>query len=55
MKYVNEGESSDFAYHMANLKELDPDQLVNDLGLTTEQILARFKDEAIAFIYENYL
>ena len=37
---------TDIVYHMENLRALDPDQLVSDLGLTTDQILAAFSKEA---------
>jgi hypothetical protein len=46
--------TTDFDYHMKNLRELDPDQLVSDLGLTTEEILAAFYKDAAAFIYKEF-
>jgi len=43
-----------FQYHWENLEALDPDQLVSDLGLTTEDILAAFKEAARDFIKEEF-
>lgn len=43
-----------FMYHWNNLKELDPDQLVTDLELTTEDILERFSHEAEEFIKREF-
>lgn len=47
-------ELHDFQYHMTNLEALDPDQLVADLGLTTDQILNAFMPEAIEFINKEF-
>jgi len=44
----------DLQYHMVNLSQLDPDQLVSDLGLTTEQILSAFHKEAEDFIEREF-
>lgn len=44
----------DFRYHWENLEALDPDQLVSDLGLSTEDILTRFRDVAEDFIEREY-
>jgi hypothetical protein len=44
----------DWVYHWDNLKALDPDQLVSDLELTTEEILDAFHNKAEEFINENY-
>lgn len=44
----------DFAYHMENLRMLDPDQLVSDLRLSTEDILSSFHDEAREFIEKEF-
>lgn len=44
----------DYQYHYDNLEALDPDQLVADLDLSTEDILARFPTEARRFILDNY-
>jgi len=44
----------DRVYHWANLKELDPDQLVSDLNLTTEEILDAFHERAEEFIQKEF-
>jgi len=44
----------DKEYHLVNLEALDPDQLVNDLELTTEEILDAFGARALAFIEREY-
>ena len=44
----------DLMYHFENLQALDPDQLVADLGLTTQQILAAFTQEAVEFINKEF-
>lgn len=44
----------DFAYHWENLGELDPDQLVSDLGLTALEIRNAFRMQAIAFIEREF-
>jgi len=44
----------DYMYHYDNLRALDPDQLVSDLNLTTNQILEAFHEEATEFIEENF-
>jgi hypothetical protein len=41
-------------YHMQNLAMLDPDQLVNDLQLTSEEILDAFHHIAEAFIEREF-
>lgn len=45
---------TDFVYHLSNLEALDPDQLVADLGLTTEQLLDAFGREVDAFIEREF-
>lgn len=47
-------EPQDFMYHLENLQALDPDQLVADLGLTTQQILDAFPLEATEFITKEF-
>ena len=44
----------DFRYHHDNLKELDVDQLVYDLGLTTEEIMAAFPHHVTNFIVREF-
>ena len=44
----------DYAYHFNNLRELDPDQLVSDLNLSTEDILMQFHEEAREFIEKEF-
>lgn len=44
----------EYQYHYDTLSELDPDTLVNDLGLSSEDILARFPTEVRRYIEENY-
>jgi len=44
----------DMAYHMENLAALDPDQLVSDLQLTTEEILDAFEQIAEDFIEREF-
>ena len=54
---LSEGElmnEQDFRYHWENLESLDPDQLVSDLGLSTEDILTRFRDVAEDFIEKEF-
>lgn len=45
---------NDFDYHWENLRALDPDQLVSDLGITTDQLLMYFSTQAKQFIEDNY-
>lgn len=47
-------EWEDFNYHWENLEALDPDQLVSDLGLTTEEILDAFTYKARKFIEKEF-
>lgn len=44
----------DMLYHMENLRNLDPDQLVGDLNLSTEEILDAFTLRAVAFIEKEF-
>ena len=44
----------DFEYHMGHLEALDPDQLVCDLELTTEELIAAFPARAREFIEREY-
>lgn len=44
----------DFLYHLENLYELDPDQLVSDLNLTTEQIIKAFPNRVISFLKKEF-
>lgn len=44
----------DKEYHMQNLAMLDPDQLVSDLQLTTEEILDAFEHIAEEFIEREF-
>lgn len=44
----------DAQYHWENLEALDPDQLVADLGLTTEEILHAFAHVAVEFIEKEF-
>ena len=44
----------DFAYHWGNLEALDPDQLVSDLNLTSEEILDAFETRAREFIEKEF-
>jgi hypothetical protein len=46
--------NEDFAYHMENLRMIDPDQLVSDLGLSTEDLLNAFWEEAREFIEKEF-
>lgn len=41
-------------YHLQHLAHLDPDQLVNDLQLTTEEILDAFEHVARHFIEREF-
>ena len=45
----------EYAYHWDHLEALDPDQLVGDLQLTTEQILEAFPKEAMEFIRREFI
>ena len=44
----------DYVYHWENLSMLDPDQLVSDLNLSTEDILRAFQHEAQEFIEKEF-
>ena len=44
----------DFRYHYENLEMLDVDQLVQDLGLTTEDIMAAFPRHVQNFIVKEF-
>ena len=44
----------DLLYHMENLRMLDPDQLVGDLNLSTEEILDAFTARAVEFIEKEF-
>jgi hypothetical protein len=44
----------DYKYHWENLEALDPDQLVSDLNLSSEEILSAFKEKADRFIEETF-
>ena len=44
----------DFQYHWDNLEALDPDQLVSDLNLTSEEILEAFETKARDFIMKEF-
>ncbi len=44
----------DWVYHWDNLKALDPDQLVSDLNLSTDDILEAFHDRAEEFIQKEF-
>lgn len=47
-------DGADWVYHWGHLKALDPDQLVSDLQLTTEEILDAFHDRAEEFIQKEF-
>ncbi len=47
MRHMTEAE---FYYQMANLKEQDPDYIVDVLGITTEELISAFTLRAIEFI-----
>ena len=47
-------ENIDMLYHYENLSMLDPDQLVSDLNLTTQEILDAFHDRAVQFIEKEF-
>jgi hypothetical protein len=42
-------------YHLDNLRELDPDQLVSDLNLSTQEILDAFPQRAIDFVIKEFM
>ena len=44
----------DILYHWENLAALDPDQLVSDLNLTTEELLDAFTERAALFIEKEF-
>jgi len=44
----------EFKYHWDNLEALDPDQLITDLNLSTEDILSAFGHRAREFIEREY-
>lgn len=44
----------EFYYHYCNLLELDPDQVVSDLQLTTEEILDAFPLRVAEYINEEF-
>jgi len=45
---------NEYEYHYKLMEALDPDQLVADLELETEDIMVRFPTEVRRFIEENY-
>jgi len=47
-------EPQDIMYHWYNLEALDPDQLVTDLEITTEELLEAFSEQAYAFIKQEF-
>ena len=44
----------DYNYHYENLEALDVEQLVQDLGLTTEDIMAAFPRHVQNFIVKEF-
>jgi hypothetical protein len=46
--------NEDVVYHLENLRALDPDQLVTDLNLTTDELLSAFMEEALEFLEREY-
>ena len=45
---------NDYEYHYHHLEELDPDQLVCELDLSTEEILAAFPVRVREFLEKHY-
>lgn len=45
--------NEELAFHLATLKECDPNYVVDVLGITSQQLIDSFYDEAIAFIEED--
>jgi len=43
----------DLLYHLENLRECDPNYVVDVLGITSEQLVNDYLDKAIAFIKED--
>ena len=46
--------TQEYEYHYDNLANMDPDELVCELDLSTEEILNRFAPEIEAHIRDNY-
>ncbi len=44
----------DLNYYMANLMMLDPDQLVSDLNLSSEDIICAFPSEVRKFLEKEF-
>lgn len=46
-------DNEELFFHLATLKECDPNYVVDVLGITSEQLIDSFHEEAIAFIEED--
>jgi len=46
-------EAIELLEHLENLKECDPDYVVDVLGITSEQLIQAFFDRAVTFIKED--
>lgn len=46
--------TQEYEYHLDHLKNMDPDQLVAELDLSTDEILDAFAPQVEQFIRENY-
>lgn len=43
----------ELAYHIDTLKECDPNYVVDVLGVSSEELIAAFYEEAVNFIIED--
>lgn len=44
----------EYEYHLENLRNMDPDDVVGELELTTEEILEAFESRVDFYIRDNY-
>jgi len=44
----------DFEFHLETLREMDPDELVLELGITTDEIIDRFGYHVDKYIQDNF-
>ena len=47
-------EKIDYEYHLENLKESDPDYIVDVLEITSEQLIKAFPNKVRKFILEEF-
>ena len=47
-------EEMELEYHLENLRQSDPDYVVDVLGVSSTELVEVFKERAIAFILEDF-